>query len=67
MVVIYTDGPKMTIEEAMGFFAIRNKRMSIDTKLEMMRDMFGVKHLHFVFMFNKTASLPKEFYDWQTK
>ena len=67
MVVIYTDGPKMTIEEAMGQFCIRSKRVSIDTKLEMIRNVFGVKHLHFVYMFNKSASVPKEYYDWQSK
>ena len=66
-IVIYTDGPKMTIEEAMGQFCIRSKRVSIDTKLEMIGNVFGVKHLHFVYMFNKSASVPKEYYDWQSK
>ncbi len=66
-VVIYVDGPKMTIEEAMERYCIRNRRISTATKLELIRNDFGVKHLHFVFMFSKAASLPKDFYDWQSK
>ncbi len=63
MVVIYIDGPKLTIEDAMAQYSIRNKGMSTEAKLETIRNMFGVKHLHFVYMFNKSASLPKEYYE----
>ena len=67
VVVIYTDGSKMTIEEAMSTFSIRNRSISIEEKLNMLAGMFSVKHLHFVFMFNDTASLPFAFYNRKTK
>ncbi len=63
MVVIYIDGSKMPMEEAMGRFPMRSKGISIETKLDMLRGLFGVKHLHFVFMFNYPACIPKEYYE----
>ena len=57
-VMIFTRGTSLPLEEAMGLFNIRNKGISTEEKLDMMKCMFYTKHLHFVYYFNEKANIP---------